>query len=94
MKLTLPIKKQMQKNRLFVNKLFKSLDMNPIEHLWDELGRRVRNGPNPPANLVQLEQMPIQEWANIPQQTISNYVMSMRQRCAHLLRARGGHTKY
>lgn len=72
----------------------KSPDMNPIEHLWDELGRRVRNGPNPPANLVQLEQMLIQEWANIPQQTISNYVMSMRQRCAHLLRARGGHTKY
>ena len=31
-----------------------SLDMNPIEHMWDELGRRVRERPNPPKNLREL----------------------------------------
>ena len=31
-----------------------SLDLTPIEHMWDELDRRVRKRRNPPATLAQL----------------------------------------
>ena len=50
-----------------------SADMSPIEHAWDELGRRVRNRVPPPANVAQLSQMLIQEWNNIPQLRIQNF---------------------
>ncbi|KAK7105209.1 hypothetical protein V1264_016616 [Littorina saxatilis] len=33
-----------------------SLDLNPIEHMWDELCRRVQRHHPPPANLGQLLQ--------------------------------------
>ena len=44
-----------------------SADMSPIEHAWDELGRRVRNRVPPPANVAQLSQILVQEWDNVPQ---------------------------
>ena len=41
-------------------------DINPIEHLWDELGRRVPGRQNPPRNVRELGQALQQEWWNIP----------------------------
>ena len=41
-----------------------SPDLNPMEHIGDELGRRVYRN-NPPQTLVQLGQRLIQEWNNI-----------------------------
>ena len=38
--------------------------LNPIEHIWDELGRRVYRH-NPPQTLVQLCKCLLQEWNNI-----------------------------
>ncbi|VDI07605.1 Hypothetical predicted protein [Mytilus galloprovincialis] len=29
--------------------------LSPIEHLWDELGRRIRNSQNPPETLAQFQ---------------------------------------
>ena len=42
-----------------------SPDMNPIEHIWDYLGRKVRARGNV-HNLRKLEIALIQEWNNIP----------------------------
>ena len=44
-----------------------SPDLNPIEHLWDELGRRVRRRVNPPESIDQLQRTLTDEWNNIPQ---------------------------
>ena len=45
-----------------------SPDLTPIEHMWDELDRRVRKRrtPPPPAALAQLRNALIDEWNNIP----------------------------
>ena len=43
-----------------------SLDMSPIEHVWDLLGQRLRRRRAQPQNLVQLELTLLQEWQNIP----------------------------
>lgn len=72
----------------------RSPDLNPIEHLWDLLGRRVRANHPPPANLPQLYRFLQQEWDAIPQRTLRSLVHSMRQRCIECAAANGGHTRY
>lgn len=72
----------------------KSPDMNPIEHLWDNLDRRVRRRPIPPANVNGLRIALQEEWNNIPQAEINKLVNSMRNRCAAVVNAHGGHTRY
>jgi transposase len=47
--------------------VFKSPDLNPIEHLWDEFGRRVRRRVNPPESIDQLQRALTDERNNIPQ---------------------------
>ena len=72
----------------------KSPDLNPIEHIWDELGRRVYRGPNAPTNQRELHNRLMQEWANIPVAYFRNFIMSMRSRCLAVINANGGHTRY
>ncbi|KAL0152568.1 hypothetical protein M9458_052291 [Cirrhinus mrigala] len=71
-----------------------SADMSPIEHVWDALDRRVRQGVPVPANIQQLRTAIEEEWTNIPQATINNLINSMRRRCVALREANGGHTRY
>jgi len=70
-----------------------SPDMNPIEHLWDELGRRVR-ARGQLHNLQQLSAALVEEWRRLPNAVVVKYVRSMRSRIATLRRQRGGHTRY
>ena len=70
-----------------------SPDMNPIEHIWDYLGRTVRARGNV-HNLRDLENALIQEWNNIPNVVIRCYVRSMRGLLAACINSRGGHTRY
>ncbi|GFW33415.1 transposable element Tcb2 transposase [Trichonephila clavipes] len=58
-----------------------SLDMNPIEHVWDALGRRVSGLQPPPQTLQGLERALLEEWDRIPQLVINSLIDSMPQRC-------------
>jgi len=71
-----------------------SPDLSPIEHLWDELGRRVRHRQNPLKPLQELWNALVHEWNNIQQAFIQLLIGSMRRRCKAVVPARGGHTLY
>ena len=68
--------------------------VSPIEHTRDELARRVHNHLVQPENLQKLEAALLREWDNIPMETVSNLIHSMRRRCVATLTANGGHTRY
>ncbi|GFW74756.1 transposable element Tcb2 transposase [Trichonephila clavipes] len=71
-----------------------SPDLNPIEYVWDSLGRRVASHQPPPQTLQELERDLLEEWDKIPQLVINSLIDSMPQRCSTLLAVRGNHTPY
>lgn len=71
-----------------------SPDLNPIEHVWDMLGRTVSNMHPPPQNNDELFDALSNAWNNIPQQQLATLVHSMRRRCQAVVNAAGGHTRY
>ncbi|VVC38994.1 Hypothetical protein CINCED_3A021106, partial [Cinara cedri] len=58
----------------------RSPDLNPIEHLWDELKRRVRSHDPAPTTLQDLQYAVVAEWVNIPQERIVRLITSMKDR--------------
>ncbi|GFV55082.1 transposable element Tcb2 transposase [Trichonephila clavipes] len=56
-----------------------SPDRNPIEHVWDALGRRVAGRQPPPQTLQELERALLEEWDRIPQLVINSLIDSMPQ---------------
>ena len=71
-----------------------SPDLSPIEHLWDELDRRVRRRQNTPTTLNQLRNALLEEWNNIPMRKINTLMNSMHRRIRAATVAGGGHTRY
>ena len=71
-----------------------SPDLTPIDHMWDELDKRVRKRRNPHATLAQLRNALIDEWNNIPMRTVNALVNSIQRRIRAATAARGGHTRY
>ena len=55
----------------------KSPDLNPIEHLWDQLGKRVRQRQPSPQTIDQLRKMLQQEWRTISRNNVINLIESM-----------------
>lgn len=72
----------------------RSPDLNPIEHVWDMLSRRVRGRQNPPDTVQTLANALVQEWQAIPQNDIIRLIRSMPRRCRECVNARGGHISY
>ena len=72
----------------------KSPNLNPIEHVWDLLDRRVRARAISPRNFRELAGALVEEWGNLSQQELANLVQSMRRRCTAVLNEAGGHTRY
>jgi hypothetical protein len=68
--------------------------LSPIEHLWNELSRRVRHRQNPPETPQELHDALEHLWNNIWQVFIQRLIVSMRRRCEAVVAARGGHTRY
>ncbi|GBN05440.1 Transposable element Tc3 transposase [Araneus ventricosus] len=54
-----------------------SPDLNPIEHVWDMLGRRIAARQPPPTCLPELRRALLDECCNIPQDQIDNLILSM-----------------
>lgn len=69
-----------------------SPDLNPIEHLWEELDRRIRTrSMSKTSELMAALQ---EEWEKIPIKVFMNLVESMPRRCEAVIKARGYSTKY
>lgn len=70
----------------------KSPDLNPIEHVWDAMGRAV--AARSPQNLQQLQDFLVEEWNKLSQEYLNKLVMSMPDRVAAVIRAKGRNTRY
>ena len=71
-----------------------SPDISPIEHLWDELDRRLRVRNVPPTAPDELFAALQEDWETIPKQTMQHMIASMPRRCRAVIQANGGHTRY
>ena len=72
----------------------RSPDLNPIEHVWDALGRRIAARPNAPMTIQHLSNALIEEWNALPQGLITILVESIGSRCRACIAVRGDHTPY
>ena len=71
-----------------------SSDLSPIEHLWDELDRRVRRRQNTPTTLQPTEKCLVGRVEHIPMRKINTLMNSMHRRIRAATAAGGGHTRY
>ena len=69
-------------------------DLNPIEHIWNIIGRRVKERTQPVQTLNDLKQTLHQEWQRPTQVQIRRLVGSMRRRLAAFIRVNGSYTHY
>jgi HPt (histidine-containing phosphotransfer) domain-containing protein len=72
----------------------RSPDLNPIEHLWDVVGKQVRARRGELVSLQELRRVVQEEWNNTLQEEIQHLIESMPRRLEAVIRARGGNTKY
>ncbi|GFV30592.1 transposable element Tc3 transposase [Trichonephila clavipes] len=72
----------------------RSPDLNPIEHVWDFLCRRLAARTLPPVTIRELRLALQDEWAAMPQQLIDTLILSMGRRCETCLAVRGDHIPY
>ena len=68
--------------------------LNPIEHIWDMLGRRIQAREPPVQTVRQLEAALHREWKQLSQQDIRRLTGGMRRRVEAVIQARGGYTRY
>jgi hypothetical protein len=71
-----------------------SPDLNPIEHVWDELERRLRSRPQCPTSLTALATALQEEWAAILLEMFRHLVESLPSRVGAIIKAKDGPTQY
>ncbi|GFW38680.1 transposable element Tcb2 transposase [Trichonephila clavipes] len=72
----------------------RSPDFNPIEHVWDFLGRRFAARTLSPVTIRELRLALQDEWAAMPQQLIDTLILRMGSRCETCLAVREDHIPY
>ncbi|GFV60363.1 transposable element Tcb2 transposase [Trichonephila clavipes] len=72
----------------------RSPDFNPIEHVWDFLGRRLAARTLPQVTIRELRLALQDEWAAMPQQLIETLILSIGRRCETCLAVRRYHIPY
>ena len=83
-----------RKIRTLPNWPSQSPDLNPIEHLWSELERRIRNRSTLPKNVRELETALQEEWSQIPNNVLMNLIKSMPRRVEACIASKGWPAKY
>ncbi len=69
-----------------------SPDLNPIEHLWGILKRKVEE--RKVSNIHQLRDVVMEEWKRTPVATCEELVNFIHKRVKAVLENNGGHTKH
>jgi len=83
-----------QNNRIRVMKWpAQSPDLNPIEHLWDQLKRTIRTLP-PAKDLDELWEQVQDAWGSTDKAQCLDLVRSMPRRLREIRKAKGGYTRY
>ena len=71
-----------------------SPDLNPIEHLWHYLKKKLLEYEVPPKGIHEFWERIEKEWNEIPAETCQKLIESMPRRIEAVLKAKGGYTKY
>jgi len=71
-----------------------SPDLNPIEHLWSHLKRKLAEYEEPPKGIQELWEWVEAEWEKIRVETCRGLIESMPRRVRAVYEAKGGYTKY
>ncbi|GFT57221.1 transposable element Tc3 transposase [Trichonephila clavipes] len=71
-----------------------SPDLNPINHVWDMLGRQIVAISLPPSSVTELKRALQEAWNRLSPQLIHHLIASMVYRCAACMAVRGDHTSY
>lgn len=71
-----------------------SPDLNPIEHLWEHVKRRLAEYERAPTSVDQLWVRVQEVWGKITPQECQNLISSMPRRVEAVYKAKGGYTKY
>jgi len=71
-----------------------SPDLNPIEHLWYHLKKKLGEYERSPSGMIELWERVEEEWNKIDAVVCQNLIESMPRRVEAVLKAKGGYTKY
>ena len=71
-----------------------SPDLNPIEHLWEELERRLRARPNRATSVPDLTNALVAEWKQVPEEMFQHLVEILPRRVEAFIGAKRGPTPY
>ena len=71
-----------------------SPDLNPIEHLWTHLKKKLAEYEEAPKGIQELWGRAEEEWNKIDEEICQNLIESMPRRIEAVVKAKGGYTKY